>query len=259
MSHQKYSYFISDAHLGVPSREASLEREKKLVKWLNQVAPQAQAIYLLGDIFDFWFEYRHVVPKGFVRLFGAIASITDQGTPVHFFTGNHDLWIKDYFQKELGMIVHHKGVSTQINGRKFFIHHGDGLGKGDYGYKFLKKVFCCKPCQWLFARLHPNFAIDLARLSSRRSRMAHAEDDEKFLGEDKEFLAQWAKQKLEETHYDFFVFGHRHLPLEIKIGENSTYYNLGEWFKRFTYGVYDGDTFKLQYFEKEGNPAVNKI
>lgn len=248
MAKTKNIYFLSDAHLGVPDHASSLARERKLVDWLQNVSKDAEAIYLLGDIFDFWFEYKQVVPRGFVRLFGTIARLTDQGLPVYFFPGNHDLWVGDYFEKEMGMKVYHDPLITEYNGKKFYIAHGDGLGKGDYGYKMLKKIFKCRLCQWIFARLHPNFAIGIARYFSRKSRVANGDSDERFLGEEKEYLIGYAKEILAKEHFDYFIFGHRHLPLEIKVNENSTYFNLGEWFKRFTYGVFNGETMQIRSF-----------
>ena len=254
MQTTKNIYFLSDAHLGVPDHVSSLKRERKLVDWLEQVSPHAEAIYLVGDIFDFWFEYKHVIPRGFTRLLGTIARITDQGIPIHFFAGNHDLWIQDYFEKESGMHLHHQPLEIEYNNQKFYIAHGDGLGKGDEGYKMLKKIFTCKLCQWLFARLHPNFAIGIARYFSRRSRVAN-NDDEHFTGEENEFLILHAKEILKKRHFDYFIFGHRHIPLEIKLSEESTYFNLGEWFNKFTYGVFDGENFQLKYFDNQENPA----
>ncbi|MFW6019471.1 MAG: UDP-2,3-diacylglucosamine diphosphatase [Bacteroidales bacterium] len=256
MQESKNIYFVSDAHLGAPDHKNSLKRERKLVDWLEQIAPNAGAIFLLGDIFDFWFEYKHVVPRGYTRLLGAIARITDQGIPVHFFAGNHDLWIKDYFTKESGMHIHHQPLEMEVNNKKFYIAHGDGLGKGDTGYKLLKMIFTCKLCQWLFARLHPNFAIGIARYFSSQSRLA-SNNEEHFEGEDNEFLILHAKELLKHRHIDYFIFGHRHLPLKVNIGEQSFYINLGEWFNQFTYGVFDGTEFHLQYFDKTGDPAVN--
>lgn len=249
MSKPKNTYFLSDAHLGIPDYHSSLKREKILVSWLEQVAPQAKAIYLLGDIFDFWFEYKKVVPKGYVRLMGAIAKITDQGTPVHFFPGNHDLWVKDYFSIELGMKIHPEPVVKEISGKRFFIAHGDGLGKGDKGYKLLKKIFTCKLCKWLFAQIHPDLATRIAGAFSKKSRMANAKNDEKYLGPDKEVLVQFAKKMLEKDQIDFFVFGHRHLPLEIELNQNTTLFNLGEWYNLFSYGVFDGNQFQIEYYK----------
>lgn len=239
-------YFASDFHLGAPDYESSLIREKRIVNWLDEVKKDASEIFLVGDLFDFWFEYKRAIPKGFVRLQGKIAEITDSGIPVHVFTGNHDMWIFDYLPKELGVKLYREPIIREWNGKKFYIGHGDGLGPGDKGYKFLKKVFASPICQWLFARLHPNFGIWLADLSSKKSRASTGESDEVFLGEENEWLAIYSKEYLQKEHIDYFVFGHRHLPLQLKIGENSTYFNLGEWINYTTYLVFDGQNCELK-------------
>lgn len=243
-------YFASDFHLGAPDYESSLIREKRIVRWLDEVKNDASEIFLVGDLFDFWFEYKRAIPKGFVRLQGKIAEITDSGIPVHVFTGNHDMWIFDYLPKELGVKLYREPVIREWNGKKFYIGHGDGLGPGDRGYKFLKKVFASPVCQWLFARLHPNFGIWLADLSSRKSRASTGTSDEVFLGEENEWLAIYAKEYLEKEHIDYFVFGHRHLPLQLNIGKNTTYFNIGEWINYNTYLVFDGDKCELKEWEK---------
>ena len=242
-------YFASDFHLGAPNETVSLEREKRIVRWLREVSKDAKEIYLVGDIFDFWFEYKRAIPRGFVRLQGAIAELTDAGIPVFIFTGNHDMWIFDYLPKELGVTLYREPIVREFNGKKFFIGHGDGLGPGDKGYKFLKKVFASKTCQWLFARLHPNFGIWLADSSSKKSRAATGSEDEQFLGEENEWLAIYAKRVLTREHIDYFIFGHRHLPMEIKVGEQSTYINLGEWINYDTYAVFDGETCQFLKWE----------
>lgn len=247
---KKNIYFASDFHLGAPNPEESLKREKRIVAWLNFIEPEAKEIFLVGDIFDFWFEYKRAIPKGFVRLQGKIAELTDKGIPVHIFTGNHDMWIFDYLPKELGVSLYREPITRTFGNKKFFIGHGDGLGPGDRGYKFLKKVFASKFCQWCFARLHPNFGIWLADRSSKTSRAATAKDDEKFLGEENEWLAIFAKETLQKEHFDYFIFGHRHLPLELKVGENSTYFNLGEWINYYTYLVFDGERCEMKTFPK---------
>ena len=231
----KKIYFASDFHLGAPDYESSLIREKKIVAWLEHIEPTASEIYLVGDIFDFWFEYKRAVPRGFVRLLGKIAELTDKGIPVHVFTGNHDMWIFDYLPKEIGVTLYREPIEREFFGQKFFIGHGDGLGPGDKGYKFLKKVFANRFCQWCFARLHPNFGIWLADKSSKTSRAKSKGQDEKFLGEDREWLIQFCRSKLENRHIDYFVFGHRHLPLEFELSDTSIYYNLGEWINYCTY------------------------
>lgn len=243
-------YFASDQHLGVPDHAASLEREKKFIRWLEIVRQDAAEIYIVGDLFDFWFEYKTAVPRGFVRVLGKIAEITDSGIPVKFFTGNHDMWAFDYLTEECGVEIFRKPITREYNQKKFMIGHGDGLGPGDYGYKFIKKVFANPICQWLFARLHPNFGIGIANYFSRRSRLANGDIDKKYLGDDNEWLAIYSREVLEKEYYDYFVFGHRHLPIDIKVGENSRYINLGDWVVDFTYGVFDGKDFSLLEFEE---------
>lgn len=245
----KKIFFASDFHLGVPDYASSLEREKRVVRWLDSIKDEAEEIFLLGDVFDFWFEYKRAVPKGFVRLQGKIAEITDRGIPVHWFIGNHDMWIFDYIPKELGVKMYSAEIEREFGGKKFFIGHGDGLGPGDRGYKFIKAVFRNKVCQWLFARLHPNFGIWLANASSKTSRASTGHHDAKFYGEEKEMLIQFCKQKLSEQHYDYFIFGHRHLPIEFDLSENSKYFNIGDWITYFTYAEFDGQELVMKKFE----------
>ena len=248
MSEKKNIYFASDFHLGVPSYEESLKREKRIVQWLDEVSKDAAEIYLLGDIFDFWFEYRHSIPKGFVRIQGKIAELTDRGIPITIFTGNHDMWIFDYIPKELGVTLHRGPIKRTFNGKTFFFGHGDGLGPGDHGYKFIKKVFANKICQWLFARVHPNLGLGVGNYWSRKSRAVNKEKDEKFHGEEGEWLVHYCKDHLKNEHIDYFIFGHRHLPLEIEISDSSTYINLGEWINYNTYAVFDGETTSLKTY-----------
>ena len=249
MESVKKYYFISDFHLGAPDYLTSLEREKKVVKWLDQVKNDAKEIYILGDIFDFWFEYKTVVPKGYVRLLGKIAEICDSGIPVHFFSGNHDMWCFDYFPKELGVTLYKKPVKKNIAGRSFYIGHGDGLGPGDKGYKFIKKIFQSRICQWMFGWLHPTLGIGLANFFSSRSRSVNLKKDELFLGEENEWLVQFCKETLNKgENIEFFIFGHRHLPLDIQLTGNSRYINLGEWMNYCTYAVYDGNNLELKKY-----------
>jgi UDP-2,3-diacylglucosamine hydrolase len=244
----KKIYFASDFHLGVPSYEKSLAREKLIVKWLDEIKQDAQEIYLMGDLFDFWFEYKHAAPKGFIRILGKIAELTDSGIPVTVFTGNHDMWMLDYLPKEIGVTIYREPIEKEYNGKKFYLGHGDGLGPGDKGYKFIKKVFANKFCQWLFARIHPNFGIGMANYWSRKSRLSNGPEDEKFTGEENEWLVVYAKEVLQKKHVDYFIFGHRHLPLDIKLKENSRYINLGEWVNYNTYAVFDGNTLELKKY-----------
>jgi UDP-2,3-diacylglucosamine hydrolase len=245
-SKSKKIYFASDQHLGAPNPEKSLPREKKFVAWLDEVKKDAEAIFLLGDLFDFWFEYKTVVPKGFVRVLGKLAEIKDAGIPIYFFVGNHDLWMNDYFEKELNILVFHKPQTFLINNKKFFIGHGDGLGPKDKGYKRMKKVFTFPLFKWLFKWFHPDLGVKLGQYMSVKNKMISGDEDAKFLGEDNEWLVQYCKRKLIDDHYDFFVFGHRHLPLEINLQENSKYVNLGDWIQYFTYGVLEDNELSLK-------------
>ena len=251
LSENKKVYFASDQHLGAPTPELSFPREQKFVAWLDEVKVDAAAIFLLGDLFDFWFEYQTVVPKGFVRVLGKLAEIRDSGIPIYFFVGNHDLWMSDYFEKELNIPVYHTNKEFVFNDTKFLIGHGDGLGPGDKGYKRMKKVFKNPFSKWLFRWLHPDIGVKMAHYLSVKNKLISGDEDVKFLGEENEWLVLYAKRKLETQHFDFFVFGHRHLPLEIQVGENSKYINLGDWIGYFTYGVFDGKTFELKKYESK--------
>jgi UDP-2,3-diacylglucosamine hydrolase len=244
----KKIYFISDFHLGVPDRASSLAREKKIVRWLEMIRKDVQILYLMGDVFDYWFEYSHAVPKGYVRLLGKLAELSDAGVEIHYFTGNHDMWVFDYLPQEIGLQLHREPIQREYNGLKFYLGHGDGLGPGDHGYKFIKKVFSNSASQWLFARIHPNSGIRLMQYFSKKSRIATGGSDEKFLGEDKEWLILYTKEVLKKEHFDYFIFGHRHLPLDIRLNEKSRYINLGEWINHHTYGVFDGKTVMLEKF-----------
>ena len=246
-SENKKIYFASDQHLGAPTPEASLPREKKFVAWLDAIKEDAGTVFLLGDLFDFWFEYKTVVPKGFVRVLGKLAELKDAGIDIYFFVGNHDLWMRDYFQKELNIPVFHETQEFKLNGKLFLIGHGDGLGPGDKGYKRMKKVFTFPFFKWLFRWLHPDLGVKLGQYMSVKNKLISGDEDAKFLGEENEWLAQYCKRKLEEKHYDYFVFGHRHLPLEIDLNNKSKYINLGDWIQYFTYGEFM-KTFKLKEY-----------
>ena len=245
----KKIYFASDQHFGAPNAELSAVREKKFVAWLEGIRYDAEALFLLGDLFDFWFEYKTVVPKGFVRVLGKLAEIRDSGIPVYFFTGNHDLWMHDYFEKELNIPVYHRPKKFTFNNKVFLIGHGDGLGPGDKGYKRMKKVFTNPFSKWLFRWLHPDLGVRLAQYLSVKNKLISGDADVKFLGEENEWLVLYSKRKLETQHYDYFIFGHRHLPMTIEVGNNSTYINLGDWIGYFTYGVFDGENFELKEYK----------
>lgn len=249
-SSNKKLYLLSDFHLGAPNHAASLEREKAVVAFLEQIRHDAGRIIIAGDIFDFWFEYKKAVPRGFTRLLGKLAELTDSGIPVEVFVGNHDMWMRDYFQQELNIPVHYEPKVYEWNGKRFYIGHGDGLGPGDHGFKFIKKIFRNPVCQWLFGWLHPNLGIGLANYFSRKSREKTGEADADFLGADKEWLIIYCKEVLAKEHYDYFIFGHRHYPLDFVLNERSRYINLGDWIRNFTYASFDGQDVQLHHWKK---------
>jgi len=242
-------YFASDFHLGAPDAETSLKREKHLCKWLDIIKQDAFEIYLVGDIFDFWFEYKHVVPKGYTRIMGKLAEIVDSGIPITFFKGNHDMWTFGYLEKEIGVKLISNELVIERNGKTFYIHHGDGLGPGDGGYKLIKKLFRSKISVALFGFLHPYIGVSLAKYLSLRSRISKGDSDKTYLGDEKEFITLFCRQKLKEQHYDYFISGHRHLPLDIQLTPDSRYINLGEWVNDFSYAVFDGTQIELKYFK----------
>jgi UDP-2,3-diacylglucosamine hydrolase len=244
-SPSKKIYFLSDFHLGAPDTIKSLQREKLIVQFLNSIKETAACVFIVGDLFDFWYEYSKVVPRGYVRILGKIAEFTDSGIPVHFFVGNHDMWMKNYFQTELNVPVYFEPEEFVFNAKKMLVGHGDGLGPGDKGYKMMKKVFRNPVCQWLFGILPPYVGIGLADYFSRKSRAATGMSEEHFLGEDKEWLLTYSRDMLTKKEIDYFIFGHRHLPIDYKISEKSRYINLGDWMSFCTYAEFDGTDIKL--------------
>lgn len=244
----KKVFFLSDFHLGAPDHAASLEREKLIIKFLEEIRHEAAVIFIVGDMFDFWYEYKKVVPRGHVRLLGKLAELTDAGIAIHFFVGNHDMWMKDYFQKELNIPVYFAPKDFEFNNRKFYIGHGDGLGPGDHGYKTLKKIFRNPVCQWLFGLLPPYLGIGLADYFSRKSRQATGSSEEKYLGDEKEWLLIYSREMLQHKLFDFFVFGHRHLPIDYRLNEKSRYINLGDWITFCTYAAFDGNEVVLRSY-----------
>ena len=249
----KYTYFASDFHLGIDGKITSQAREKQIVRWLQSIENQAEAIYLIGDVFDFWFEYKTVVPKGYVRLLGKLAELRDAQIPIYFFTGNHDMWMFHYLEQEMSIPIYRAPILRELHGKMFYIGHGDGLGLGDKGYKVIKKVFANATCQWLFERLHPNFGIGLARYLSVKSRETDPVENQ-FLGADKEWLMVFANQTLAEsiTPIDYFIFGHRHLPIDVTLNNEYTrYINTGEWLHNNSYARFDGQQVEILFFENE--------
>ena len=246
----KNLYFASDFHLGSPTFEASRKREDRIIRWLNFIEPTCSELFLVGDVFDFWYEYQLVVPKGFVRLQGKLAQMTDSGIKIYFFKGNHDMWVNDYFTKEIGIQIISDELTIERSGKKFYIHHGDGLGPGDHKYKFLRKIFRSPLCQWLFSLVPPRIGLGIGTWWSGRSRLA-SNTEEVFMGAENEWLAVYAKEQLKQEHYDFFIFGHRHLPLSLDLGSGAKYINTGEWINHCSYAEFDGQDLSLKYFEKD--------
>jgi UDP-2,3-diacylglucosamine hydrolase len=246
----KKVYFASDFHLGIPDHAPSLEREKRIVRWLDEVSRDASDIYLVGDLFDFWFEYKTVVPKGFVRLLGKMAEICDKGINLHVFHGNHDLWMFGYLEKELGCKVYDKPITMELFGQTWHIAHGDGLGPGQRWFKFILSIYRNYFFQRLFAFFHPNIGIGLANWVSHRSKLKTFDGNATYLGDDKEYLVQYARSIQEKQHIDYFIFGHRHLPFDKKIN-NSRVINLGDWMGYDSYVVADGHSVELKYYGRE--------
>ena len=242
-------YFASDFHLGIPDLQSSQQRERKILRWLDRVKADAGAIFLMGDLFDFWFEYRKAIPKGFVRLQGKLAEITDAGIPLYIFPGNHDLWMNDYLRGEVGAQIYFDPIVLMAGGKRLLIGHGDGLGPGDKTYKFLKKIFRSSLARFAFKWLHPDIGISLAQRWSKSSRLSNLKIEEKFRSEDREFLLSWCREMEKQKHHDYYIFGHRHLPLDLKAGEKSRYINLGEWVHYSPFAVFDGDEVCLMNFE----------
>lgn len=241
------TYFVSDVHLGAPALDNNRERELLFVQWLDEISRDAEQLFLVGDIFDFWFEYKRVVPRGFTRVLGRIAEMTDHGIPVHFFTGNHDLWVFDYLVEETGIILHRNEYRTEIGGLKFFLAHGDGLDPNDKGYLFLKKIFTSKTMQWLYSRLHPNFSVWLAHKWSKSSRLSKPFYEEEFKVKN-EGMYTFAGSVLQKEHVDYFIFGHRHCMVNVKMNDTTHFILLGDWINNFSYGVFDGESFELKKY-----------
>lgn len=241
-------YFASDFHLGAGAYNGHKEREKRIVRWLDSIKEDAAELYLVGDVFDFWFEYRTVVPKGYIRFLGKLAELADLGVKLTFFKGNHDMWMFGYLEHELGAAIVSNELVIERNGKKFYLHHGDGLGPGDTKYKFLKKIFRSPFCQWLFERVHPNLGVGIANRWSSHSRHVNSTKEERIAVQH-EWLVTYSRALLQTNFYDYLIFGHRHLPINVKLDHKSRYINLGEWIYTNTYAVFDGIDIELKAFE----------
>lgn len=245
---EKKIYFLADVHLGSRSHADSRETERRLCRWLDSVRHDAQAIYLLGDIFDYWYEYRYVVPKGFTRLLGKLSELTDSGLEIHFFIGNHDIWLTDYLSEECGLMLHFEPLITEIGGKRFFLAHGDGLGDDSRSFHLLRKIFHSRFLRHCFSAIHPRWTIPLAHAWSSNSRLYGGVQG--YLGEEKEHLVLFAKEKLKALpDINYFIFGHRHILLDLPIAERSNVIILGDWITYFSYAVFDGEDLRLERWE----------
>ncbi|MBK9254758.1 MAG: UDP-2,3-diacylglucosamine diphosphatase [Saprospiraceae bacterium] len=243
-------YFASDFHLGVDALLTSSEREKKIVRWLDFIAPDAKELLLVGDVFDYWFEYNKVIPKGYSRFFGKIAELVDAGISISYFTGNHDMWMFRYMTEEFGIPIYRSPIKREWNGKEFLIGHGDGLGPGDNGYKMIKKIFENKFCQWAYGKIHPDPGIALMKYFSTKSR-AYTGDESNFSPPD-EWLVMYSESIVKQSDLDYLIFGHRHLPIDYLLSNNySRYINLGDWLYFCSYAVFNGKDLEIRFFESE--------
>lgn len=249
----KHLYFASDFHLGIPDRESSLVREKRICQWLDQIQDNAHTIFLVGDLFDVWFEYRRVVPRGYVRFLGKLAELSDGGVSIEVFTGNHDLWMDGYFEHEMGIPVHKGPIQRTFNDKKFLIGHGDGLGPGDRGYKLLKALLSHPFAQRMYRLLHPNIGIGLAGWLSGMG-PKHLEGNSRgFQGEEKEWLVQFALERQKTDPMDYYIFGHRHIAITYPLPKGGLYLNLGDWISLNTFACFDGDQLELRTFNTDNH------
>ena len=254
----KKIYFSSDFHLGADALESSIEREKKIVRWLDIIHHDVRELYLVGDVFDHWYEYKKTVPKGYIRLLGKLREMRDDQIPIWFFTGNHDMWMFRYFDEEFGIPILRQPIQKEIDGKQFFIGHGDGLGPGDYGYKTIKKIFNNPLCQWAFGWLHPDIGLSMMRFFSLKSRQ-YTGEEAPFEFPDKEWLVQFAECHHQVHEIDYYVFGHRHLPIDYLLSNGkSRYINLGEWMYASSYGVWDGTDMQLAFFDSKYNRVFGR-
>ena len=250
-------YFLSDAHLGSRGIPHGRTQERRLVRFLDSIKEKAGAVYLLGDMFDFWYEYKLVVPKGYTRFLGKISELTDLGVEVHFFTGNYDIWCGDYLVKECGVFLHREPLACELGDKVFYLAHGDGLGDADPKFLFLRTLFHSSICQSLFSALHPRWGVELGLTWAKHSRMKHGEGgDPPYTGEDNEHLVRYAKKYL-QTHpaINYFIFGHRHIELDLMLTHQTRLLILGDWISLFTYAVFDGEQLWMEnYIEGDTQP-----
>ncbi|MBI4548178.1 MAG: UDP-2,3-diacylglucosamine diphosphatase [Ignavibacteriae bacterium] len=238
------AYFISDAHLGLGSREEERKKEDHLLTFLEHISKDASELFIVGDLFDTWFEYRTVIPKGFHRLLAKLDDLTHCGISVHYLAGNHDYWMKDFFDDELGIKTYHDAFDTMVDGKKIFIHHGDGLANGDFGYRILKKILRNRLNIKLFTVLHPDIGITLARSSSKKSRRYTLTKN----NADDNGMLKFARQKIQEG-FDVVIMGHCHQPMMKELG-TGLYINLGDWIAHHTYAQIGNGKIELNVWRQ---------
>jgi UDP-2,3-diacylglucosamine hydrolase len=250
---EKNIYFASDFHLGLDNKLTSMEREKKIVEWLRSIEASCSQLFLLGDLFDYWFEYKESVPKGYVRFLGQLANMADSGIQIHLFIGNHDMWQKDYLKDEIGLNLYYEPRVFTFGDKTFFLGHGDGLGPGDLKYKFIKKFIRNPFLQWCYSLIHPTWGLKLMRFFSQRNdRYNHEIKDIQ-----KEWLMQFAEDTLLTQDVDYFIFGHRHVAIDYTLSNSkSKYVNLGDWLDFCTYAVFDGHELVLKQYDESSNTKI---
>jgi UDP-2,3-diacylglucosamine hydrolase len=245
-------YFASDMHFGSDAFENPQKAEQRFVHWLDTIQDNAVALYLLGDVFDFWFEYKEVVPRGFTRVLGKIAEMNDAGIEIHFFTGNHDIWVKDYLPQETGVILHREPLRTQIGGKTFYLAHGDALGDSSRSFHLIRWIFHNRLCQILFGALHPRWGVGFGYIWSKHSRKKKLANPAPYFGENKEHLVLYAKEYIQKyADTDYLIFGHRHILLDLMLSPRSRMMIIGDWLQYFSYAVFDGKGLSLEQFEEE--------
>ncbi|MCH5226478.1 MAG: UDP-2,3-diacylglucosamine diphosphatase [Muribaculaceae bacterium] len=245
----KYTYFLSDLHLGAPYLEGARENELRIVRFLDSIKGNADTIYLLGDILDYWYEYKYVVPRGYVRFFGKLAELADAGIKIVWMKGNHDIWIFDYLPAELGIEVKDGTLVEEIHGKKFFLTHGDGVGKIDPKFRLIRSVFRNKFCQWMFSGIHPRWTVPFAYNWSNHSRYtgeARGIPDESLLKNLKEFVKEYHQLHPE---IDYFIFGHVHVLSREIMESGCEMIVLGEWIHTFSYAKMGVDGLHLLKWE----------
>ncbi|HOI27613.1 MAG TPA: UDP-2,3-diacylglucosamine diphosphatase [Paludibacteraceae bacterium] len=251
---RKKIYFASDAHLGLDVIENPLDSERRLVRWLDSIKKDASSLFLLGDMFDYWFEYKYVVPKGFTRFLGKLGELSDMGVKIYIFIGNHDIWMFDYLPKEIGAVVVREPMTIELMGKKFFLAHGDGLGDPNKMFRFIRRFFRNKLCQRLYKGINPWFTIPLGQTWSRHSRSSKlGSEEESYLGEDREYLVKFAKEDAKTNNVDYYIFGHRHIMLDLAMADKKRVVILGDWITNFSYASFDGSELRLSVFEENGN------